>query len=228
MKVAIIISLLLTLAGTSVLALDKAELDARIRRITAKLESMQEKGADKRIPAETLQKARGIILLDRTKAGFIFAYQGGSGVGMVRDAKSGVWSPVAFYEANEASLGFQIGGQKTFMVILLMNNETTRLLTEPNTNFGGEASGTAGDSKAVAEGNVAPTTPGVLVYDERQGLYGGAAIKGGAISPDNEANLKYYGEPLTVKEILFDHKAKATPAATELAGKINTLAKGSK
>ena len=44
-------------------------------------------------PAETLRKAQGIILLDRTKAGFLFAYQGGGGVAMVKDAKQGQMEP---------------------------------------------------------------------------------------------------------------------------------------
>ena len=85
---------------------------------------------DKRIPAENLRKALGIILLDRTKAGFIFAYQGGGGLAMVKDAKSGRWSPPAFLTANEASLGVQIGGQQSFVVILLMNTNATHALTE--------------------------------------------------------------------------------------------------
>src|SRR5262245_3427192 len=88
-------------------AADKAELDERIRTLTSKLESLQQ--TDKAVPAETLRKAQGIVLLDRTKAGFIFAYQGGGGVAMVRDRKTGVWSAPAFLSASEASLGFQVG-----------------------------------------------------------------------------------------------------------------------
>lgn len=65
--------------ATSALALDKAALDNRIRQLTAKLEAMQQK-PDRCIPPETLRKAHGIILIDRTKAGLVFAYPGGSGV----------------------------------------------------------------------------------------------------------------------------------------------------
>src|SRR5205814_3852033 len=66
----------------SAFASDKTELDNRIRTLTAKLDALQQK-PEKRIPAETLSKAKGIVLLDRTKAGFVFAYQGGGGVAMV-------------------------------------------------------------------------------------------------------------------------------------------------
>src|ERR1051325_5788558 len=186
----IIVSLIALCVVGSAFAADKAELDNRIRKLTAKFEAMQAK-PDKRIPAENLQKAQGIILLDRTKAGFIFAFQGGSGVAMVKDAKSGAWSPPAFLDATEASLGFQVGGQQSFIVILLMNTNATRVLTNPDIEFGGEARGTAGNSSAGAEGNVKPM-PSVLVYDDRQGLYGGAAIKGGAIRANDDANTLYY------------------------------------
>ena len=64
-------------------AVEKAELDNRIRALTAKFEAMQHQ--DKSIPADYLRKARGIVLLDRTRAGFLFAYQGGGGVALARD-----------------------------------------------------------------------------------------------------------------------------------------------
>jgi lipid-binding SYLF domain-containing protein len=214
---------LLGFAG-SAMAIEKAELDNRIRTLTAKLVAMQQK-PDKSIPAETLSRARGIILLDRTKAGFIFAYQGGGGVALVKDAKTDQWSPAAFLGAHEASLGFQVGGQQSFFVILLMNADATRFLTEPNFEFGGEARGTAGNQTAGVAGTVASPEQAVMVFDDRQGLYGGAAIKGGAISPDEEANRAYYAQYVTMKDILFDNKVKPTDAATELAGKISEFSK---
>ena len=206
-------------------AIDKAELDKRIRRMTTKFETMQAK-PDKRIPAESLRKAKGVILLDRTKAGFIFAFQGGGGLAMVKDAKSERWSPPAFMSADEASLGFQIGGQQSFVVILLMNTNATRALIDSKVDFGGEASGTAGNSSGKAEGNATDDgTQQTLVYTDATGLYGGAAVKGGAVSPDPEANVAYYGQSLTPQEILFEKKGTPTEAATALAQKLTQSSK---
>jgi lipid-binding SYLF domain-containing protein len=221
---AITLGLILLGFTASSRAVDMAELDNRIRRLTGKLEALQQK-PDRRIPTEHLRKAQGIVLLDRTKAGFIFAYQGGSGVALVKGPTTAKWGPAAFLSANEASLGLQVGGQQSFFVILFMNTNATRLLTEPNLQFGGEARGTAGDSTAGVEGGVAPREPSVLVYGDRQGLYGGVAIKGGAIAPNDQANHAYYGRFLTMKEILFDKKVEPTAAATELAGKLTALSK---
>ena len=213
------LGLLLLGLATSALALDKADLDHRIRKLTAKFESMQS-NPEKRVPADVLRQAKGVILLDRTKAGFIFAYQGGSGVALVKEPKTEGWSPAAFVSANEASLGFQIGGEKAFYVILLMHTNAVRMLTEAMIDFAGEARGTAGDSSAGAEGKISDIEHPVLVYDDRAGLYGGAALKGGAISADDEANRIYYDQYVTLRDILFDKKVKATDSAAELAKRL--------
>lgn len=225
MKRIFLVSLMLIPFAVSSSALDKAELDAQIRKIQNKFEAMQA-NPEKRVPADMLRKAQAIIMLDRTKAGFIFAFEGGGGVALAKNGDA--WSAPAFYKANEASLGFQIGGQQSFVVILLMSTNATRYLTESMMDVGGEASGTAGGASASEQGKISPTEPSVLVYDERKGLYGGAALKGGAIKPDEKANWVYYGYVFTPREILFERKAKPSERAIELAGKLNEQAKASK
>ena len=146
---------------------------------------------------------------------------------MVRDSQ-GKWGPVAFIEANEASLGFQIGGEQNFFVVLLMNTNATHLLTEPNFVFGGEARGTAGDVSSGVEGTVASHEQPMLVYSDRKGLFGGAAIKGGSINPDEEADRVYYQQFVNMDDILFGNKVKPTEATAELAGKITEFSNNSK
>jgi lipid-binding SYLF domain-containing protein len=206
------------------LAVDRADLDFRLCKLTGKFDTMQSK-SDKRIPVEKLRKAKGIVLLDRTKAGFLFAYQGGSGAVMMRDPKSNQWGPAAFLKASEASLGFQIGGQQSFIVILLMNTNAIQMVTQGDFKFGGEASGTAGNESGGAEGTLDKIEPLVLIYSDREGLYGGAAIKGDAISPDTDANLAYYGQYLTTGEILLERKVKPTQPAIDLAKRIEQFSK---
>lgn len=217
-------SLLLLGLVSPALAVNKADLDYRIRKLTIKLETMQAK-PDKRIPAQNLRNAKGIILLDRTKAGFIFAFEGGSGVVLARDPKTGDWGPPAFVKANQASLGFQVGGQQSFVAILLMNTNAVQQMAEGSFNFGGEASGTAGNTSGGTEGVISSGEPLMLVYTDRSGLYGGAAIKGGAISPDTDADLAYYGQYLTMGQILFDRALKPGVAGQELVQKLQQYSK---
>jgi len=194
-------------------------LDNRIYKLTARFEAMQQ-NPDKRIPADCLRKARGIILLDRTRVGFGFAFEGGIGVAMRKDA-SGNWSPPAFLNSGEASLGPQFGGEQNFYVILLMTTNEARELAGSVVDFGGVAQGTAGDQSSGVEELAVPKDSGLL-YTEREGFYGGVAFQGGTVSPDNRANTIYYGRPVTMNDILSGKNVKPTPAATKL---IQTISK---
>lgn len=208
---------MLSLAG-SVQAASRAELDSRIRALTVKFEDMQ-RDSGSRIPADVLRKAKGIILINLTKGGFMFAVETGGGVAMVKN-KSGDWSPAAFIRSNEGSFGFQAGGEQAFCVLVLMNTNATAQLAKPTVNFGGVARGTAGDNSSGAEGNF-DSAQSVLVYSERSGLYGGVAFKGGGLSADRNANEVYYDKFVTLSDILFDQKVEPTETARELAGKIS-------
>ena len=207
------------LAGNA-FALDRFELDQRIRSLEGKFQAFQSTPG-KGIAPSTLKDARGIILLDRTKAGLVFAYQGGNGVAMVRDERTGAWGPAAFIKANEASLGIQAGGEQNFYVILLMNDQTTRRLTEANFKFGGEARGTAGDASGGIAGDINGRADYALVHVDRQGLFGGAALKGGSIAPNNDANRIYYDHFTTMQDILFGNKWQSTDAARDLAATLD-------
>jgi SH3 domain-containing YSC84-like protein 1 len=201
-------------------AVDRVDLEQRVRVLISKLDTLQ-RDPTKSIPIKHLAKAQGIILLDRTKAGFLFAFQGGNGVALVRDPNTQKWSPPAFLSATEASLGFQIGGEQSFFVILLMTKEGARSIGEGRFEFGGEARGTAGESSAGEQATTSTDDRPVLVYSSRKGLYGGAAIKGGSISPDLEADRIYYGKAVTMDDILFAGKVEPTDTTTELAKKLD-------
>ena len=216
----IILGLALLGLVNSALAVDRVELDDRIRMLTGKFEALQVQ-PDKRIPADALRKAQGIILLDTTKAGFMFAFQGGNGVAMVRD-KWGNWSPAAFLVATEGSFGFQAGGEQNFRVILLMNRNTVYQLIDPQIDFGGVARGTAGDNSSGVEGKFNPPRQSALVYSARSGFYGGVAFKNGSLAPADNDNRVYYGQYVSMRDILFNKKLERTPAADDLAEKIKT------
>jgi lipid-binding SYLF domain-containing protein len=217
--------LLLGLAASG-LGAERDNLDQRIRNLSDRFEAMQAKPG-KRISPEILRKAQGIILLDGTKAGLLFAYQHAGGVAMVKDSRTGEWGSASFLGANEASQGLQIGGERSLTVIVITKPDATWALVGPVTKFGGEASGTAGTATGKAEGVISPLEEPATVYSDSRGLFAGAAIKGGTIWPDTDANLAYYGLPLSAKEILFDGKVKPTAAAEELAKRISESSKQS-
>jgi SH3 domain-containing YSC84-like protein 1 len=216
MKTILLGLILLGFAG-SALALEPSQLDNRIKMLTAKFEAMQHK-PDKRIPPELMRKACAIVLLDRTKAGLVFGYQGGGGLAMAKDPKTEKWSPVAFLNAGEASFGFQMGGERDFYAILLMTTNATQRLIGASFQFGGEARGTAGDM--VGEVDTATERP-VLIYADRKGFYGGAVVKGGSITADDKADAAYYGTFVTINDILFERKVQPGEPASYLIQRLN-------
>jgi lipid-binding SYLF domain-containing protein len=215
-------STLLICTAIGGMAAGDAQLDESAAKLLAKFDSMQ--NTEKRVPADILKKAQGIVLLDRTKAGFVFAYQGGGGIAMAKDGKD-KWGPISFMSANEASVGFQIGGQQSFLVIVILTKDAASRLSGSVFDFGGEARGTAGDQSGGTEGKVTSDDRPVMVYDEREGLFGGAAIKGGKIAPNDEANRKYYGKVVATKDILTAEGVKPTKVAEQFAEKIEKYSK---
>jgi lipid-binding SYLF domain-containing protein len=206
------------------LGADKADLEKKLGLLSAKFEELQAK-PDKAVPADNLKRACGVVLLYRVKGGLVFGYEGGSGVAMIRNGVSNRWSAPVFMKSNEGSFGAQIGGQTSFTVVLLMNTNAVAMLTQPTFNFGGEASGTGGNASAKEEGKTTSVEQLTMVYSDVSGLYGGATIKGGSLSPDSEADIAYYGQFLTAREILFDGKGQPTEAATRLANRLNEFSK---
>jgi lipid-binding SYLF domain-containing protein len=214
------LGLMLSSLASAVMAIEPSELDNRIRTLTDKFEAFQHQSG-KSIPAETLRQAQGIILLDTTKGGLVFGYQAGNGVAMVKDAKLGQWSPAAFVKANQASFGAQIGEEQNFYIILLMTTNSTWRLIDPKIEFGAGAGGTANASSGGVQTKT-PSDQDVVVYKDHVGLYGGAVVKGGNISSDGGANRVYYGQDLSMRDILFDHKAQPSTITSKLAEKIDS------
>jgi lipid-binding SYLF domain-containing protein len=201
----------------SALAQTKAQLGREIESLSKQLAEMQESPYPQPYAQDTskvdflgdeLHKAQGIILLDRTKGVFIFGYHRGNGVALAKDA-DGHWSAPAFVSSTGASLGFQIGGEKDFFVILLMSSNAVHALGKQTVDFGAQVNGTSlGHNYSAQAGTVSPPT--VLVYSMHRGLFGGAYIKGGAISPDNHDNAVYYEKHVSMNGILFHHEAQPT------------------
>ncbi len=222
MKKLLPVFLVLVAAG-SLFAATRGELDTRIRKLMVKLNTLQS-SAEKRIPADKLKAAKGVVLIDKTKGGFIFGYELGFGVAMLKDAK-GRWTAHSMMTSNEGSVGAQIGGKNTFLVMLLMTDAAKDMLTDSKVDFGGEAGGTGGNSSGGVEGSFSGGSP-VLVYSDASGVFGGAAIKGGSVAVNDKANREYYGQPLSAKDILFDAKVKPSPVAMELASKLDQIIAG--
>lgn len=221
MKKIVLCLAMMGLAGSAIAA-SRAQLNDELQSLTAKFTAM-EQNPKTCVPARELAAAKGIVLLDTTKGGFVFAYHHGYGVALVRES-NGHWSPPAFITSNGASLGFQAGGEEGFYVMVLTSRNAADDLTQQTVNFGAGVGGTANNESAHAQVSTVPTQS-VMVYSQKSGYFGGAAVKGGQISADNDADSLYYGKSVSMKGILFDHQVHSSNAGKNLIAAISRFSR---
>ncbi len=162
---------------------------------------------DQAIPKELLDKAEAIAVFPGViKAAFIFGGRGGQGV--ISKRQKGGWSAPAFFNLTGGSFGAQIGAQKNDFVFLIMNEDGVKGLLEDKFELGGEVGIVAGPvGREAAASTNATLDAGILSYSRSKGAFIGAALKGVAISPDNNLNEAIYnmkgkemltGKPMTL------------------------------
>lgn len=154
------------------------------------------------IPASVLKGAKGIVIVNQFQFGFVFGGKGGYGVVMARKP-SGQWSVPAFLDTGEASFGLQLGGRTLHTIYILNDDAGVRLLYGAKFNFGVNANAVAGPRVANAEESTQIIKAPVYVYQKSNGLYAGAKLKSGWLSPHNSGNALFYSTAYTMPEILF-------------------------
>ena len=154
------------------------------------------------IPAQVLRNAKGIVIVNQFQLGFFIGGKGGYGIVMARKP-DGRWSVPAFLDAGEASFGFQFGGRSLNTVYVINDEAGVRLLYKSKFNFGINANAVAGPRVAEAEEASQIIKASVYVYQKSNGLYAGAKLKTGWLTPHNSANRTFYSTEHRMPEILF-------------------------
>jgi len=154
------------------------------------------------IPASVLKNAKGIVIVNQFQAGLIFGGKGGHALVMARKA-DGRWSVPCFLDTGEASFGLQLGGRTLHTVYVLNDDAGVRLLYGAKFNFGVAAIAVAGPRVADAQEATQIIKASIYVYQKSKGLYAGANLKSGWLSPYNSANALFYGTSRKMPEILF-------------------------
>ena len=160
--------------------------------------------------------ARGIMIFPGVlKASFIIGGEGGNGVLLSRKL-NGEWSQPAFYTMAAGSIGFQIGGQASDVVLLLMNEGAVRSVIEHQGKLGADVGVSVG---TIGSGLEASTTMNagadILAFSRSVGVYGGASVEGAAMIRRSDLNEAYYGEALSPQQIVLERQG-ANPHSTVL------------
>ena len=175
---------------------------------------------DKGIPHDLLDKAVCVgIVPSQVKFAFGFGGSYGRGVLVCRKGGNGQWDAPSMFTMGGASVGFQIGGEATDVVFLVMNPEGMKKLVQDSVKLGGELSAAAGPVGRSADGATdAQLHAEILSYSRSRGLFAGASLDGAVYKQDEDDNQKIYGRRVTAKEILIDGTVPSPRAAERLDG----------
>jgi SH3 domain-containing YSC84-like protein 1 len=172
------------------------------------------------IPQDLLDKAECIIVLPSVKKGaFGVGASYGRGLMICRGGQhyTGLWGPPAMYALEGASIGFQLGGQATDFVLLVMNPAGARSLLSSKVKLGADASAAAGPKGRTASAATdVVMTAEILSYSRNKGLFAGVSLEGSTLRSDGSANEKLYGQKLSAKDIIRRRKVKNPECAKEL------------
>jgi lipid-binding SYLF domain-containing protein len=180
------------------------------------------------IPQDLIDKADCVIVLPSVlKAAFIVGASYGRGVMTCRGGENfrGPWTAPSMMALEGGSFGFQIGGQATDFVLLIMNERGASAILSSKVKLGADASAAAGPvGRTAAAATDVTLRAEVLTYSRSRGLFAGVSLEGSTLRPDNDANERLYGKKVEAKAIVF-RKAVPTPPSAKLL--IATLTKHS-
>jgi SH3 domain-containing YSC84-like protein 1 len=195
---------LVALLGASIARAEptRAELLTRVETCEAILREFQAK-RELAVPADVWQRAKGVLIINQFKAGFLIGVQDGFGVLMVKKS-DGRWSVPVLINAGEASIGLQLGAKSVESVFIITDEATPRKLFSNRVNIGVDAKAVAGPKAAEKETNNDEIfkTP-LLAYTKSRGLFAGATVKAGHISRNDAANFTLYNTRYTMPELLY-------------------------
>ena len=201
---------ILAVAGSITAAAFAAEKEAKVDdRLDASADTLSDmmRAFDKGIPQDLIDKARCVVVVPgMKKAGFIFAAKYGRGFAVCRRQGGSGWSAPAGMRVEGGSVGFQIGGSDTDIVLLVMNDGGMRHLLSDKFTIGGEATAAAGPvGRDVSAQTDAMMRAEMLSYSRSSGLFAGISLDGATLRPDRETNRELYGRDTTNREILTGH-----------------------
>ena len=157
---------------------------------------------DNGIPQDLLNRAKCIAIIPGDmKFAFVFGGSFGRGVATCRTEHG--WSAPVFVAIDGGSVGYQIGGSSTDLVMLFMNDHALGSLLNDKFKLGADASVAAGPvgRNATAATDIALNAE-ILSYSRSKGLFAGVSLDGSVVQTDKSGDHSMYGDNVTRHEIL--------------------------
>jgi lipid-binding SYLF domain-containing protein len=162
------------------------------------------------IPQELLEKAECVIVIPSVKKlafGVGASYGRGAMVCRTGEKFRGPWGAPAMYALEGGSVGFQIGGEATDLILLVMNDRGMESILSSKVKLGADASVAAGPKGRDASADTdAWMRAEILSYSRSRGLFAGISLEGSSLRPDDDASADVYGHAIKAKDIVRGKK----------------------
>jgi lipid-binding SYLF domain-containing protein len=177
------------------------------------------------IPQDLLDKSECVVVYPSVlKAAFVIGGSYGRGAMTCRTGEhyTGPWSAPTMMALEGGSIGFQIGGQATDFVLLVMNARGAHSILSSKVKLGADASVAAGPKGRDAAASTDVTMRAeVLSYSRARGLFAGISLEGSTVRPDHDANERVYGKKLEAESIIFKGAVAVPPPAQTMIAYLN-------
>src|SRR6202048_4548105 len=175
------------------------------------------------LPRQVLAKAECVIVFPSVlKLAIGMGKEYGRGAMVCRTGKqfNGPWGAPAMYALEGDSIGMQLGGEATDLILLVMNQKGASSILSSKIKLGGDASAAAGPKGRDASASTdAWMRAEILSYSRSRGLFAGISLEGSTLRPENKANERVYGRKITAKAILL-HNRVAPPGSGRHLGRV--------
>ena len=183
---------------------------------------------DKGIPRDLLNKAECVVVFPSVKkAAFVVGASYGRGVMTCRSGENfrGPWTAPAMFAIEGGSFGFQIGGEATDFVLLIMNEQGAKSVMSSKVKIGGDASAAAGPvgRTTSAETDIVMRAE-ILSWSRARGIFAGVSLTGSTLRSDDSANKNLYGKELNAKQIILLREAGTPSAGKQLIALLDQFA----
>lgn len=182
-------------------------------------------GMPESIPKELLDRAECVIVVPSVKKiaiGIGGNYGRGAIVCRGGDTFEGPWGAPAMFALEGASIGFQLGGQATDFVLLVMNDRGAESVLRSKVKLGAEASAAAGPKgRAAGASTDIVMRAEILTYSRSRGLFAGVSLEGSTLRSDGDANRNLYGRTLAAEEIVRGGRVPMPAAARPMVDLLN-------
>jgi len=177
------------------------------------------------IPQDLIDKTTCVIVYPSVlKGAFIFGGSYGRGAMTCRTGENfnGPWSAPTMMALEGGSFGFQIGGQATDFVLLVMNKRGATSILSNKVKLGADASAAAGPKGRTAEASTDISLRAeILSYSRARGLFAGVSLAGSTVRPDNGGNERIYHKNVSAQDIVFKGAVAVPPSAQKLIAYLN-------